>query len=152
MFQKMSKSLSRQVIHIMLPWSLYFEHVSPMPPFTRDKSMTCRLPIDKAIQHVLTASPRNIVQHQASLDDYPYMGEMMKHGRVHNSEAISQNPEGILDYSSGPGLSVIEDAFISCHTTKKIGLDKMFSQPKCVVTYEVVGSRFVVIWKHIWIW
>ena len=33
-FHKMPKSLSRQVRHIMSPWSLYFEHVSPMPPFT----------------------------------------------------------------------------------------------------------------------
>ena len=76
----------------------------------------------------------------------------MKHGRVHNSEAISQNPEGILDYPSGSGQSVIEDAFIACRTTKGIGLEKMLSQPKGVVTYEVVGSRCVVIWKHIWIW
>ena len=34
MFRKMPKSLSRQVRHIMSPWSLYFEHVSPIPPFT----------------------------------------------------------------------------------------------------------------------
>ena len=68
----------------------------------------------------------------------------MKHGRVHNSEAIGQYPEGIADYPSGS-----EDAFISCQTTKRIGLEKIFSQPKGVVTYEVVGSRFVVIWKHI---
>ena len=63
----------------------------------------------------------------------------MKHGRVHNSEAISHNPEGTLDYSSVSGQSVIEHAFISCQTTKRIGLEKMFSQPKGVVAYEVVG-------------
>ena len=71
----------------------------------------------------------------------------MKHGRVHNSEAIGQYPEGIPDYPSGS-----EDAFISCQTTKRIGLEKIFSQPKGVVTYEVYeveGSRFVVIWKQI---
>ena len=128
-FHKMPKSLSRQVRHIMSPWSLYVEHVSHMPPFTRDKSMICHLPIDKAFLHVLKSSPRKIVQHQASLDDYPYMGGMMRHGRVHNSEAISQNTEGIVDYPSGSGQSVIEDAFISCQTTKKIGLEIMFSQP-----------------------
>ena len=143
-FSKMPKSLSRQVIHIMSPWSLFVDHVSPMPPFTRDKSMTCHLPIDKVILHVLKSSPHNIVQHQASLDDYQYMGGMMKHGRVHNSEAIGQCHEGIPDYPSGS-----EDAFISCQTTKRMGLEKIFSQPKGVVTYEVVGSRFVVIWKHV---
>ena len=68
----------------------------------------------------------------------------MKHGRVHNSEAIGQYPEGIPDYPSGS-----EDAFISCQTTKRIGLENIFSQPKGVVTYEVVGRRFVVISKHI---
>ena len=114
--------------------------------------MTCYLTIDKAFLHVLKSSPHKIVQHQARLDDYPYMGGMVEHGRVHNSEAISQNPDGILDYPSGSEQSVIEDAFISCQTTKRIGLEKMFSQPKGVITYEVVGSRFVVIWKHIWIW
>ena len=140
-FNKMPKSLSRHVIHIMSPWSLFVEHVSPMPPFTRDKSMTCHLPIDKAIMHVLKSSPHKIVQHQASLDDYPYMGGMMKHGRVHNSEAIGRR-HSRLPFGS-------EDAFISCQTTKRIGLEKIFSQPEGVVTYEVVGSRFVVIWKHI---
>ena len=99
-FHKMPTSLSRQVRHIMSPWSFNFEPVSPMPPFTRDKSMICHLPIDKAFIYVLKSSPHTIVQHQASLDDYPYIGPMMKHGRVHNSEAISQNPEGILDYPS----------------------------------------------------
>ena len=129
-FNKMPKSLFRQVIHMMSPWSLFVEHVSPMPPLTRDKSMPCHLPIDKAILHVLKSSPHKIVQHQASLDDYPYMGGMMKHGRVHNSEAIGQYPEGIPDYHSGS-----EDAFISCQTTKRIGLETIFSQPKGVVTY-----------------
>ena len=52
-FNTMPKSLSRQVIHIMSPWSLFVEHVSPMPPFTRDKSMTGHGPIDKAILNVL---------------------------------------------------------------------------------------------------
>ena len=124
-FNTMPKSLSRQVIHIMSPWSLFVEHVSPMPPFTRDKSMTGHGPIDKAILHVLKSSPHTIVQHQASLDDYPYMGGMMKHGRVHNSEAIGQYPEGIPDYPSGS-----EDAFISCQTTKRIGLRRYSRNPK----------------------
>ena len=48
--------------------------------------MICHLPIDKAFLHVLKSSPHKIVQHQASPDDYPYMGGMMEHGRVHNSD------------------------------------------------------------------
>lgn len=98
------------------------------------------------------AKSHQVMQAYGCQDDELDSVWILLHRSQHTSPAVCKDAEVVLYHTTNPEQTVVEDPFFVVHFAVGVRLHHPRSEAECVVSYQEVRSRSVIMWQGLWVW